>query len=58
LKALLKRAGFAVIQEEYSNRISTAHIMIATNLGSPFYARILHQLSFPFQRRDSRTRRL
>ncbi len=30
LKALLKRSGFAITQEEYSNRISTAHIMIAT----------------------------
>jgi ubiquinone/menaquinone biosynthesis C-methylase UbiE len=32
LKALLKRAGFAIIQEEYSNRISTAHIMIVTKV--------------------------
>jgi ubiquinone/menaquinone biosynthesis C-methylase UbiE len=30
LKALLKRAGFVITQKEYSNRISTAHIMIAT----------------------------
>ena len=32
LKAVLKRSGFAIIQEEYSNRISTAHIMIATKV--------------------------
>jgi ubiquinone/menaquinone biosynthesis C-methylase UbiE len=32
LKALLKRAGFAITQEEYSNRISTAHVMIATKV--------------------------
>jgi ubiquinone/menaquinone biosynthesis C-methylase UbiE len=30
LKALLKRSGFAITQGEYSNRVSTAHIMIAT----------------------------
>jgi len=32
LKALLRRTGFAIAQEEYSNRISTAHIMIATKV--------------------------
>jgi ubiquinone/menaquinone biosynthesis C-methylase UbiE len=32
LKALLRRTGFAIAQEEYSNRISTVHIMIATKV--------------------------
>jgi ubiquinone/menaquinone biosynthesis C-methylase UbiE len=32
LKALLKRAGLAITQGEYTNRISTAHIMIATKV--------------------------
>jgi ubiquinone/menaquinone biosynthesis C-methylase UbiE len=32
LKALLRRAGFAIAQEEYSNRISTVHIVIATKV--------------------------
>ena len=32
LKALLKQSGFAIAQEEYSNRVSTAHIVIATKV--------------------------
>jgi ubiquinone/menaquinone biosynthesis C-methylase UbiE len=37
LKVLLKRTGFAITQEEYSNRISTAHVMIATYYGEDIH---------------------